>query len=131
MPRSPNGDRPLSDREQLAKHFDDFTRGECRLDISFTRTMFDRFGARWTCSILIGVAAGPKRFNELIRLTPDISRKMLTQTLRTLERDGLVTRHVYPTKPPSVVYRLAPLGESMLEPLNALVAWSEDRKSVV
>jgi DNA-binding HxlR family transcriptional regulator len=56
---------------------------------------------------------------------PDISKRMLTQTLRALERDGLVTRHVFPTKPPSVEYRLSPTGHSALVPLAALVEWAD------
>ena len=56
---------------------------------------------------------------------PDISKRMLTQTLRLLERDGLATRHVFPTKPPSVEYRLSPLGRSVLDPLAHLVGWAE------
>lgn len=59
------------------------------------------------------------------RAIPDISKRMLTQTLRLLERDGLVTRRVYPTKPPSVDYRLTALGRSLLDPLAVLVAWAE------
>ena len=56
---------------------------------------------------------------------PDISKRMLTQTLRELERDGLATRHVFPTKPPKVEYRLSALGRSVLAPLGALVEWAE------
>ena len=54
-----------------------------------------------------------------------ISKRMLTQSLRSLERDGLITRHVFPTKPPSVEYRLSEMGESILMPLGALVSWAE------
>ena len=61
----------------------------------------------------------------LNRCLPDISKRMLTQTLRDLERDGLATRHVFPTKPPQVEYRLSPLGCSVLRPLAALVEWAE------
>ncbi|CAA9350232.1 MAG: Redox-sensing transcriptional regulator QorR, putative, partial [uncultured Gemmatimonadaceae bacterium] len=67
----------------------------------------------------------PRRFSALQRAIPDISRRMLTQTLRDLERDGLLTRHVFPTTPPSVEYRLSELGESLLEPLAGLVGWAE------
>ena len=71
------------------------------------------------------LADGPRRFSALRRAVPDISQRMLTQTLRDLERDGLITRQVYPTKPPSVDYRLSPLGRSLLEPLATLIAWAE------
>ena len=67
---------------------------------------------------------GPRRFGVLRRSIGGISQKMLTQTLRKLERDGLVSRRVYPTTPPSVEYALTPLGETLTEPLGALRAWS-------
>ena len=89
------------------------------------RDVLDRLGDKWTTLILIALAVRARRFSELHRAVPDISKRMLTQTLRELERDGLITRHVFPTKPPSVEYRLAPLGSSLLAPLAALVAWAE------
>jgi DNA-binding HxlR family transcriptional regulator len=89
------------------------------------RNVLDRVGDRWTMLALAVLATGPRRFNELHRLIPDISKRMLTQTLRNLERDGLATRHVFPTKPPSVEYRLSPLGRSVMVPLAALVAWAD------
>lgn len=89
------------------------------------RNVLDFIGDKWTTLILMSLAGTPRRFNEILRVVPDISKRMLTQTLRSLERDGLVTRHVYPTKPPSVEYRLSALGHSVLEPLDELVAWAE------
>ncbi len=91
------------------------------------RDVLDRLGDKWTILILIALAAKGRRFSELSRDVPDISKRMLTQTLRDLERDGLVTRHVFPTKPPSVEYRMTPLGCSLLEPIAALVHWAEQR----
>ena len=93
--------------------------------------MLDRIGDKWTMLILFALASKPSRFNELRRTIPDISKRMLTQTLRDLERDGMITRHVFPTKPPSVEYRLSALGESVLEPLAALVDWAERHHSVI
>ncbi len=89
------------------------------------RNILDRIGDKWTMLVLVALAAEPRRFGMLQRMVPDISKRMLTQTLRLLERDGLVTRHVFPTTPPSVEYRLAPLGTSVLEPLQALTRWAE------
>ena len=89
------------------------------------RNVLDRIGDKWTVLTLMALAGAPRRFGALHRLMPDISKRMLTQTLRGLERDGLATRHVFPTKPPSVEYRLAPLGRSVLEPLAHLVAWAD------
>jgi DNA-binding HxlR family transcriptional regulator len=89
-----------------------------------TRTALDTIADRWTTLIIDLLAAGPRRFGELRRAIGGISQKMLTQTLRTLERDGLVRRTVYATTPPSVEYALTPLGRTLTEPLGALAAWS-------
>lgn len=89
------------------------------------RNVLDRIGDKWTMLILVALAAAPRRFSELHRMVPDISKRMLTQTLRNLERDGLATRHVFPTKPPRVEYRLSALGQSVLEPLDGLARWAE------
>ena len=89
------------------------------------RNVLDRIGDKWTTLTLTALAEKPRRFSELHRVMPDISKRMLTQSLRDLERDGLATRHVFPTKPPSVEYRLSPLGRSVLGPLAGLVDWAE------
>ena len=89
-----------------------------------TRTVLDTVADRWTTLIIDLLAEGPQRFGALRRRIGGISQKMLTQTLRTLERDGLVSRRVYPTTPPSVEYALTPLGQTLTEPLGALRAWS-------
>jgi DNA-binding HxlR family transcriptional regulator len=89
------------------------------------RDVLGRLGDKWTTLIVVALAGGPHRFSQLSRAIPDISKRMLTQTLRDLERDGLITRQVFPTKPPSVEYRLATLGHSLLEPLSLLIGWSE------
>jgi DNA-binding HxlR family transcriptional regulator len=81
-------------------------------------------GDKWSMLIVLTLSAGELRFSELRRRIPDISQKMLTQTLRELQRDGLVDRKVFPTVPPAVEYRLTELGESLLEPFGHLVAWA-------
>jgi DNA-binding HxlR family transcriptional regulator len=91
-----------------------------------TRNVLDRLGDKWTVLLLTALAEGPRRFNELHRMVPDISKRMLTQTLRELERDGLATRRVYGTKPPSVAYALSPLGLSVLGPLSGLLSWAAE-----
>lgn len=88
------------------------------------RDVLDRVGEKWTLLILVAMSDEPRRFSALQREVGDISKRMLTQTLRTLERDGLVTRTVYPTKPPSVDYRLTGLGRSVLTPLAGLIGWA-------
>ncbi len=89
------------------------------------RNVLDRIGDKWTLLALVALASRPRRFSELHRAIPDISKRMLTQTLRELERDGLVDRQVFPTKPPKVQYSLSPLGLSVLNPLAALIGWAE------
>ncbi|KQP31827.1 HxlR family transcriptional regulator [Methylobacterium sp. Leaf104] len=89
------------------------------------RDVLDHLGDKWTTLIIAVLAGGTRRFGAIQRAIPDISKRMLTQSLRDLERDGLVARRVYPTSPPSVEYSLTPLGETLLAPLAALVAWAE------
>lgn len=95
------------------------------------RDVLDHLGDRWTTLVLIALAGEERRFSALARLVPDISRRMLAGSLRNLERDGLVTRHVFPTKPPGVEYRLSPLGVSLLGPVAALVEWAEGSHDAV
>ena len=113
------GDPPLGAR------FAEWQRAGFDVATCPVRNVLDRIGDKWTTLTLAAVAATPRRFSQLHRIMPDISKRMLTQTLRGLERDGLVTRHVFPTKPPSVEYRLSPLGRSVLVPLVGLVEWAE------
>jgi DNA-binding HxlR family transcriptional regulator len=89
------------------------------------RGVLDRIGDKWSTLIIITLAEQPLRFGQLRRTIPDISQRMLTQTLRDLQRDGLISRHVFPTQPPSVEYRLTEMGRSLLEPLAALVRWAD------
>jgi DNA-binding HxlR family transcriptional regulator len=89
------------------------------------RGVLDRIGDKWSFLIVSMLAEKPLRFGELRRSVPDISQRMLTQTLRELQRDGLVDRAVFPTNPPSVEYSLTTLGQSLLEPMNGLIAWAE------
>lgn len=88
------------------------------------RSILDRVGDKWTVLIIMTLAGRARRFSELHRDVPDISKRMLTQTLRDLERDGLVIRTVFPTKPPSVEYALSPMGVSVLAPLGGLMEWA-------
>jgi DNA-binding HxlR family transcriptional regulator len=91
------------------------------------RELLDRIANKWTALIVghLTEAAGPVRFTELRRAVGGISQKMLTQTLRELERDGLVTRTVFPVIPPRVEYQVTPLGDTLREPLGALSIWTE------
>ncbi|ATG49561.1 winged helix-turn-helix transcriptional regulator [Celeribacter ethanolicus] len=91
------------------------------------RQVLDHVAAKWTSLILLELEHGPQRFNALGRALPDISKRMLTQSLRDLERDGMVAREVFDTKPPSVAYSLTDLGRSFLGPLHGLIDWAEGR----
>ena len=95
------------------------------------RGVLDRIGDKWSVLIVLTLAGAPHRFGALRRAVPDISQRMLTQTLRDLERDGLLSRTVHPTKPPSVEYALTPLGDSLLVPLLGLVRWADDHHAEI
>ncbi len=94
-------------------------------DCATARQILDRVGDKWSLYIVGALREGPKRFNELKREVAGISQRMLTLTLRGLERDGLVTRTVFATIPPRVDYELTELGRTLLEPVMALVTWAE------
>lgn len=90
-----------------------------------SRAVLDRIADKWTALVIRTLADGTKRHGELRRQISGVSQKMLTQTLRSLESDGLVARKVYPVVPPMVEYSLTPLGRSLIEPLEAICAWAE------
>jgi len=83
-----------------------------------------RVGDKWSVLVVTRLGNGPVRFNELRRSIGSISQRMLTLTLRGLERDGLISRTVFPTIPPRVDYELTPLGRDLLKPVSALGAWA-------
>jgi len=95
------------------------------------RNVLDRVGDKWSVLVISLLGEGPRRFNELKRLIEGISQRMLTLTLRGLERDGLVTRTVFPTIPPRVDYALTPLGKNLLEPVSALALWAEAHREQI
>jgi DNA-binding HxlR family transcriptional regulator len=90
-----------------------------------TRLILNRIADKWTVLVVILLQDGTKRFSHLQREIDGISQKMLTQTLRGLERDGLVTRKVHATVPPKVEYSLTPLGHTLKDMLYAVKTWSE------
>ena len=90
-----------------------------------SRLVLDRIADKWTALVIQILAGGTMRYAELQRAIGGISQKMLTQTLRSLERDGLVQRTVHPVVPPKVEYSLTRLGRTLIEPLHALCRWSE------
>ena len=98
--------------------------GDCRA----ISAVLSRVGDKWTVLVVSTLGAGPKRFNELRKALGSISQRMLTLTLRGLERDGLVTRTVFPTIPPRVDYELTDLGCSLLKPVNGLSDWARQNR---
>jgi DNA-binding HxlR family transcriptional regulator len=93
--------------------------------------VLSRVGDKWTVLVVGELGNGPRRFNEIRRGLGSISQRMLTLTLRGLERDGLVTRTVFPTVPPRVDYELTRLGKSLLEPVNGLALWARQNREVI
>jgi DNA-binding HxlR family transcriptional regulator len=86
--------------------------------------ILSRVGDKWTMQVVVVLRSEPRRFNELKRQVAGISQQMLTRTLKTLERDGMVTRTVTATTPPQVEYALTPLGKDLSEPVRQLAKWA-------
>ena len=88
--------------------------------------MLDRISDKWVTLVLVALAGGPLRYSDLCRVIAGVSQKMLTQTLRTLERDGLVSRTMTPAVPVRVDYALTPLGGSLMPAVDAVKTWAEE-----
>ena len=101
-------------------------RGNVRSERCGSRRVLDLVADKWAVIVIYVLSAGTLRFGELQRAVGGVSQKMLTQTLRGLERDGLVERKVFPEVPPRVEYTLTPLGETLVRPLSALCGWAEE-----
>jgi len=93
------------------------------------RRLLELIGDKWTPIIVFILGQGTKRYGEMQRHLPGVSKKMLTQTLRALERNGLLNRKVYAEVPPRVDYSLTPLGKKFLEPVTSLCAWAQAHRS--
>ncbi|WP_402463563.1 winged helix-turn-helix transcriptional regulator [Isoptericola aurantiacus] len=96
-----------------------------------SRTVLDQVADRWSVLVVGALAGGPQRFSHLARRVDGVSQKMLTQTLRGLERDGLVTRTVHAEVPPRVEYELTEAGRAAYEPLRALEGWAREHAGAV
>jgi DNA-binding HxlR family transcriptional regulator len=117
--------------------------GNCRLTASYdvlqwdvregceVRQILDRIADKWSLLVIALLAKRTMRFAELLRSIAGVSKRMLTTTLRQLERDGLVARTVYPTVPPKVEYSLTPLGASLHDTVQALVTWTESHQAQI
>jgi DNA-binding HxlR family transcriptional regulator len=99
--------------------------GSVTLTSCRVREVLERIGDKWSLFVISCLGAGPKRFTVLKREVAGISQRMLTVTLRGLERDGIVSRTMYPVMPPRVDYELTPLGRTLLNAVGALMAWAD------
>jgi len=102
-----------------------YTRGDLFDPDCPTRLVLDRIGDKWTALVVLLLRNGPLRFTELRTGIGRIAPKVLTQTLRRLERDGLLTRQVFAEVPPRVEYTLTPMGRSLIEPISVVTEWAE------
>jgi DNA-binding HxlR family transcriptional regulator len=100
-------------------------------DCRAVASVLARVGDKWSVLVIMLLGNGPRRFNELKRMIGGISQRMLTLTLRGLERDGLITRTVFPTIPPRVDYELTDLGRGLWKPVEALGAWAHAHQSEI
>jgi DNA-binding HxlR family transcriptional regulator len=101
--------------------------GDCR----GVASILARVGDKWSVFVIMLLGDGPRRFNEIKRMVGGISQRMLTLTLRGLERDGLVTRTVFPTIPPRVDYELTDLGRGLWQPVEALGKWAKENQTEI
>jgi DNA-binding HxlR family transcriptional regulator len=100
-------------------------------DSAFIREVLDRIGDKWTVLIISTLSAGSLRYSDVQASIPGISQRMLTQTLKHLERDGLITRTAYAEVPPRVEYELTELGRSLMEAVTAMVGWAATHHSEI
>ncbi|HEY7049785.1 MAG TPA: helix-turn-helix domain-containing protein [Jatrophihabitantaceae bacterium] len=107
-------------RQKAREQFDAF------MSVCPSRQLLDRLADKWVSLILCALQDGEQRYSEIARTIAGVSQKMLTQTLRNLERDGIIVRSITPAVPVRVSYRLTPLGESLLPVVKAIKDWAED-----
>lgn len=108
-----------------------FSRGDVFDPDCPTRLVLDRIGDKWTVLAVLLLSKGPLRFTELRDGIGRVAPKVLTQTLRRLQRDGLISREVFAEVPPRVVYTLTPLGESLIGPIRAVSDWAEEHMPAI
>jgi DNA-binding HxlR family transcriptional regulator len=93
--------------------------------------ILSRIGDKWTVLVVGALSLGPKRYRQIFKLVEGVSQRMLTLTLKSLERDGLVTRTVYPTNPPRVDYELTERGKTLIVPLHLLWTWAQANRTAI
>ena len=115
----------------MVTHDDDPARGDAFDPECPTRVVLDRIGDKWTVLVISALEGGSLRFSELRARIGGVAAKVLTQTLRAMERDGLLTRTVHAQVPPRVDYELTPLGASLTAPIATLTDWAETHLSLI
>ncbi|MGX7708229.1 winged helix-turn-helix transcriptional regulator [Methylobacterium sp. Gmos1] len=110
---------------------DEIRPAEAQISSCPIRDVLDRIGDQWSLLVLTALDPGVKRFSQLEREIGDVSKQMLSKTLRRLEQDGFVARQVHAEVPPRVEYRLTALGRSFLEPLRGLIRWAEANQAAI
>ncbi|MCG5219924.1 winged helix-turn-helix transcriptional regulator [Streptosporangium sp. KLBMP 9127] len=115
----------MSTRTAGRRRAEDRSSHQARFASCPTNRLLDRIGDKWVALLLKELAEGPRRYSDLARTIAGASQKMLTQTLRHLERDGLVSRTITAAVPPRVDYALTPLGQSLLPVLRTVTQWAE------
>jgi DNA-binding HxlR family transcriptional regulator len=93
--------------------------------------ILSRIGDKWTVLVVGALSLGPKRYRQIFKLVDGVSQRMLTLTLKSLERDGIVTRTVYPTNPPRVDYELTERGKTLIVPLHLLWTWAQANRTAI
>ena len=116
----------MTTRTAAQRHAEARLSHQARFTSCPTNRLLDRIGEKWVALIFKELAEGPRRYGELARAIAGASQKMLTQTLRRLERDGLLSRTVTPAVPVRVDYALTPLGQSLLPVMQAVTRWAEE-----
>lgn len=113
----------MKKREEIEK--------ELGLDLCPIRTILAQISDKWSLLVILTLKESGLRFSAIQRAIPDISQRMLTQTLRKLERDGLVSRKVTPTIPPRVDYAITVLGQTLFEPIDEMTRWAVDKQAAI
>jgi DNA-binding HxlR family transcriptional regulator len=121
----------MEDGTSSAPGSEKVTREQCVPVCGLARDVLDRVGDKWSLLVINLLDGRTRRFMDIRRAVPNISQRMLTVTLRHLERDGIVERTAYPTVPVTVEYRLTPLGTTLINSVNALVGWAAEHEREV
>lgn len=131
MARERKSNHQMTAEEELAERFELWGNADVDLENCPVRQVLDKLGDKWTVLILLAMCRRVVRFSQLQRAIPDISKRMLAQSLRQLERDGLISRKVFATVPARVEYTLTALGQSFMTPILGILQWVEKAQAEI